>query len=165
MSAMASWITCAPIVYPTVCSGADQRKHQSSASLAFVRGIHRWPANSPHKGLVRGKCFHLMTSSWYVLCERELCHFIAMMAFYMHFYEDRKGVYTTHMLVVHTFLSQRRVQKMKKYLYCWRAELHRASNIISFAPSHYLSQNWVIVNWKHRNTLQWNINLSRNMCI
>ena len=30
-------------------SGADQRKHQSSASLAFVRGIHRWPVNSPHK--------------------------------------------------------------------------------------------------------------------
>ena len=32
-----------------VQSGADQRKHQSSASLAFVRGIHRWPVNSPHK--------------------------------------------------------------------------------------------------------------------
>ena len=27
-----------------VCSGADQRKHQSSASLAFVRGIHRPPS-------------------------------------------------------------------------------------------------------------------------
>ena len=39
----------------TVCSGADQRKHQSSASLAFVRGIHRWPVNSPHKGPVRGE--------------------------------------------------------------------------------------------------------------
>ena len=32
----------------TVYSGADQRKHQSSASLAFVRGIHQWPLNSPH---------------------------------------------------------------------------------------------------------------------
>ena len=32
--------------------GADQRKHQSSALLAFVRGIHRWPVNSPHKGPV-----------------------------------------------------------------------------------------------------------------
>ena len=29
-------------------SGADQRKLQSSASLAFVRGIHRWPVNSPY---------------------------------------------------------------------------------------------------------------------
>ena len=40
MSAMASQITCVSIVCSIVCSGADQRKHQSSASLAFVRGIH-----------------------------------------------------------------------------------------------------------------------------
>ena len=43
-------------------SGADQRKHQSSASLAFVRGIHLSSVNSPYKGSVRcGKCFQLMT--------------------------------------------------------------------------------------------------------
>ena len=47
MSAMASQITSLTIVYSTVYSGADQWKHQSSASLAFVRGIHR--VNSPHK--------------------------------------------------------------------------------------------------------------------
>ena len=41
----------------TIVSGADQRKHQSSASLAFVRGIHRWPVNSPHKGPVTRKMF------------------------------------------------------------------------------------------------------------
>ena len=34
-----------------------RRKHQSSASLAFVRGIHRWPVNSPHKGTVTRKIF------------------------------------------------------------------------------------------------------------
>ena len=50
----------------TVYSGADQRKHQSSASLAFVRGIHRWPVNSPHKGPVTRKYFHLITSSCYM---------------------------------------------------------------------------------------------------
>ena len=55
MSAMASQITNLTIVYSTVYSGADQRKHQSSASLAFVRGIHRWPVNSPHKGPVTRK--------------------------------------------------------------------------------------------------------------
>ena len=44
----------------TVCSGVDQRKHQSSVSLAFVRS----PVDSPHKGPVSWKCFHLMTSSW-----------------------------------------------------------------------------------------------------
>ena len=57
MSAMASQITSLPIVYSTFYSGANQRKHQSSASLAFVRGIHRWPVNSPHKGPVTRKIF------------------------------------------------------------------------------------------------------------
>ena len=55
MNAMASQITRLTIVCSTVYSGAGQRKHQSSASLAFVRGIHRWPVNSPHKGPVTRK--------------------------------------------------------------------------------------------------------------
>ena len=50
MGAVASQNTSLAIVYSTVYSDADQRKHQSSASLAFVRGIHRWPVISPHKG-------------------------------------------------------------------------------------------------------------------
>ena len=49
MSVMASQITGASIVCSTVCSGADQRKHQSFASLAFVRRIHRWPVVSSQK--------------------------------------------------------------------------------------------------------------------
>ena len=57
MSAMASHITDVSIVYSTVNSGAGQRKHQSSASLAFVRGIHRWLLDSPHKGPVTRKIF------------------------------------------------------------------------------------------------------------
>ena len=40
-----------------VYSGEDQRKHQRSASLAFVRGIHRWPVNSPRKRPVMRKMF------------------------------------------------------------------------------------------------------------
>ena len=56
------WCTPTPTC-STMCSGADQRKHQSSASLAFVRGIHRSPVNSPHKVPATRKCFHLMTSS------------------------------------------------------------------------------------------------------
>ena len=47
MGAMASQITSLTIVYSSVYSGADQRKHQSSASLASVLGIHRWPVNIP----------------------------------------------------------------------------------------------------------------------
>ena len=54
---MASQITSVSIVYSNVCSGIDQRKHQSSASLTFVRGIHRGPVNSPHKWPVTRKMF------------------------------------------------------------------------------------------------------------
>ena len=54
---MASQITNLMIVYSAVYSGADQRKHQSSASLAFVRRIHRWPVNSPHKRTVTQEMF------------------------------------------------------------------------------------------------------------
>ena len=57
MGAMKSQITSLTIVYSTVYSGADQRKHKSSASLAFVRGIHCWPVNYPHKGPVTRKMF------------------------------------------------------------------------------------------------------------
>ena len=57
MDAIASQITSLTIVYSTVYSDADQSKHQSSASLAFVRGIHRGPVNSPHKWPVTRKMF------------------------------------------------------------------------------------------------------------
>ena len=57
MSLMASQITSLTIVYSTSYSGVDQRKHQSSASLAFVLGIHRGPVNSPHKRPVTRKMF------------------------------------------------------------------------------------------------------------
>ena len=57
MGAIASQITSLTIVYSTVYSDADQRKHQSAASPAFVRGIHRSPVNSPHKWPVTRKMF------------------------------------------------------------------------------------------------------------
>ena len=49
MGTVASQITSLAIVYSAVYSDADQRKHQSSTSLAFVPGINRWPVNSPQK--------------------------------------------------------------------------------------------------------------------
>ena len=57
MTVIASQITSLTIVYTTVYSDADQRKHESSASLAFVWGIHRGPVNSPHKGPLTRKMF------------------------------------------------------------------------------------------------------------
>ena len=82
MSAMPSLINGITIVYSTVCSDADQRKHKSAASLAFVRGIHQLPVKSPHKGPVTRKMFPFddvimqknvnlnmhLDNTWYSLC-------------------------------------------------------------------------------------------------
>ena len=57
MGTIASQITSLTIVHSTVYSDADQRKHQSSTLLAFERGIHRRPVNSPHKWPVTRKMF------------------------------------------------------------------------------------------------------------
>ena len=57
MSAMVSQITSLTIITQPFIQGTDQRKHQSSASLAFVREIHRLPVNSPHKAPVTRKMF------------------------------------------------------------------------------------------------------------
>ena len=57
LGTMASQFTNLTTVYSTVHSGPYERKHQSSASLVFVRGIHRRPVNSPHKWPVTRKMF------------------------------------------------------------------------------------------------------------
>ena len=75
MGGMATQITSVSIVYSTVCSGADQINYLSSASLAFVREIHRWPVSSPLKRASNAensslwwrhhdtpRCFHIMIS-------------------------------------------------------------------------------------------------------
>ena len=70
MDTIASQITSLIIVYSTVYSGADQRKHQSSASLDFVWGIHRRPVNSPHKWPVTQKMFPFDDVIMACLCSR-----------------------------------------------------------------------------------------------
>ena len=55
MSATVSQITGVSLVCINLCSDPDQRKHQSSAWLAFERGIHRWPVDTPNKGPVTRK--------------------------------------------------------------------------------------------------------------
>ena len=57
MTMLASQITSLTVVYSIVYSGVNQRKHQSSASLAFVREIHRGPVNFPYKWPVTRKMF------------------------------------------------------------------------------------------------------------
>ena len=85
MNAMASQITSISIFCSAVCSDAHQRKHQSSALLAFVRVIRRWPVDSPRKGPVTRKMFPFddvimflitgslraeFTSHWWVLFKK-----------------------------------------------------------------------------------------------
>ena len=94
MSAMASQITSLTIIYSIVHSGADQRQHQSSASLAFVRGVHRWPVNSPHKGPVTRKIWwrhHVLF--W-------LCHQFLFDSFTHIFQSYSEFIILTHILQV-----------------------------------------------------------------
>ena len=81
MTTMASQITSLTVVYSIVDSDADQRKHQSSASLAFVWGIHRDRWISRTKGQLRGKCFHLMTSPCECECRILTIHSLATWRF------------------------------------------------------------------------------------
>ena len=73
MGAIASQITSLTIIYSTVYSDADRRKHQSSAPLAFVRGIHRWPVTSPHKRRVARKMFPFDDEIIYLFISSNLC--------------------------------------------------------------------------------------------
>ena len=78
MTWIASQITSLTIVCSIVYSDADQRKHQSSASLAFVRGIHRGPVNSPHKWPVTRKMFPfgdviMISETIYILSNKHCC--------------------------------------------------------------------------------------------
>ena len=57
MSTIGSQITSLMTVYTRIYSGADQRRHQSSASSAFARGIHQWRVDSSHNGPVTRKLF------------------------------------------------------------------------------------------------------------
>ena len=66
MGTIASQITSLTMVYSIVDSGADQRKYQSSVSLAFVREIYRWPVNSPHKWPVTREIFPFDDTIMYV---------------------------------------------------------------------------------------------------
>ena len=86
MGAMASQITSLTIVYSTVYSGTDWREHQSSASLAFVRGIHLGSMDSPHKWPVTRKMFpfddvnftdgfEMMHKAWHSIKEVPYCFF------------------------------------------------------------------------------------------
>ena len=99
MGAMASQITSLTIVYSTVYSRADQRKHQSSTSLAFLRGIHWWLVNSPHKWpetqimfpfddvIMKNECQHFINILaflflWHHLMNKTICEIIGSLIYF-----------------------------------------------------------------------------------
>ena len=106
MGAMASRFTSLAIVYSAVYLGANQRKHQSSASLAFVRGIHRGPVNSPHKGPVTMKMFpfdDVIMRYFYDICS---------IIWYIYLHETNRMVNWQYMY--YRFLVTRRIQPLSQ---------------------------------------------------
>ena len=97
MGKIASQITSLTIVYSTVYSDADQRKHPSSASLAFVRRIHRGPVNSPHKGPVTRKMFPFDD----VIMSSKLYDFVIVLR--SSFVLGKQNVWTHKLRKVHCF--------------------------------------------------------------
>ena len=96
MSVMDSRIAGVSSVCSTVCSGVDQRKHQCSASLAFVREIHRWPVDSPHNGRVTQKIFpfnYVMMKNFFL----NMTIFTALLDI-LYFYEKNMQWNTLHNL-------------------------------------------------------------------
>ena len=109
MTTIASQITSLMVVYLTVYSDADRRKHQSSASLAFVWGIHRDRWIPRTKGQLRGKCFHLMTSSCNIgyrngLASNRTSHFLAQCLHYCDVTMGRIASQITSLTIVYSIV-------------------------------------------------------------
>ena len=118
MGATASQITSLTIVYSTVYSDADQIKHQSPASLAFVRRIHRGPANSPHKCPVKRKMFP----------------FDDVIMASQHWLNETKR----HQWPVDSRTNRQNRQRK------WSTLAHVTACFLT-APSHYQNQRWLII--------------------
>ena len=103
MGVMASQMTSLTCVYSTVYSSVNQRKHQSSASLAFVRGIHRGQVNSPHKWPVTRKMFPFddVIMTWRACndqCSRGTCNLIDWCVFTLVLLLDNTRMYPNQWL-------------------------------------------------------------------
>ena len=134
MTAMAFQITGALIVRSTVCSGADQRKHQSPASLAYVRGIQRSPVNFPHKGPVTRKMFPFLRHHGYIITYLVIMQHIEFRKLFVIYkiirqgyitlvYSPHKGPVTRNMFPFYDAIISRRTlyigQIMKSRLSCY----------------------------------------------
>ena len=142
MVAMASQITSLTIVYSTVYSDADKRKHQSSASLAFVRGIHRWPVNSLHKWPVTRKMFPIddviMFSSNTHRFTRSQCFHVVFLSCWNPWFRNcyhcnMANAIKTHLpLLPHICVSELDQHCFRQWLVAYSA------------PNHYLNQFYLL---------------------
>ena len=164
MSAMAPQITGISIICSTVCSGADQRKHQRSTSLTLVKRMHRWPMDSPHKGPVTRKMFPFDN----VVCNEWNQHPLTKMTLYNldKNSSDVLGISTAVSemfwnLYYHLNCHFIMVWIVELLLRFWNRYLVRADS----APIHYRNQCWSVVNWTIGKKLQWNFNRNSNIFI
>ena len=127
MTTMASQITSLAVVYSTVYSDTDQRKHQSSASLTFVWGIHRDRWIHRTKGQLRGKCFHLMTSSCVIMIYGVVCVQLA------HFgLGDWEDISTAHfIIIIKSEVSALPIGIIFSVVVCLRCLLHHILSLIA----------------------------------
>ena len=141
MSAMAFRITSLLIVYSAVYSGADQGKHQSSTSLAFVRGIHRWPVNSLHKRPVTRKMFPFD--------DVIMCHMVLL---------GRRHLSEWPMRYWQTWHCFNSLTPSDAYMFQQSMSLLlRWYFVACLAPSHHQHQCRLIVNRTIGHKLQWNV--------
>ena len=133
MTTMTSQITSFTVVYSTVYSDADQRKHQSSASLAFVSGIHR----SHTKDQLRGKCFHLMTSSCLKLDEATMVlYWLAQVICWVPFIFTKCSRLSWHVLAVLQRLSCHDWDSVTVLRRGWH---HNSIKLCCYSPTERLS--------------------------
>ena len=124
---MASQIIGVSIVYSTVGSGAfEKKKRQSSASLAFVRGIQRWPVISPHKRPITRNGVHLSS------CCLNCCTFLCFHPFTQ--------------VVDHQFISIHTVNQIpqSEFKICQSRNdiIHIYERIVIFGISEVFEQQW-----------------------
>ena len=151
MSTMASQIASVSIIYSTVCWGPD-KKHRSSASLAFVREIHRWPVNFPHKGPVTRKMFPFDDVTMTLGSSKIYCR---VYIFHKHDIEFgsifRCSVRWNKPAECLTHWSRVTSAKLghQKWFRWWL--------VACSAPSHHLKQFRVILNWQTWVHLKWRL--------
>ena len=103
------------------CSLKCLFRHRSKKTLASMKGIHQWPVVSLTKVLYRGKCFHLMTSSYVIGLLSNIVLWCSVMThcWMIEIFGVRKYIYTLVKIIMELPLP-------KKPFCNWKLFLHRS---------------------------------------